>query len=52
LIINTLEKREISESKKDIKAEQRTINAPNKENKGVREKKLRKKTAINRVKHA
>jgi hypothetical protein len=44
--------REISESKEDIRAVQRIINALNKENEGVRGKKLRKKTAISRVKHA
>jgi hypothetical protein len=35
LIIDTLKKREISENKKDIKAEQRTVNILNKENEGV-----------------
>jgi hypothetical protein len=52
LTIDALEKREISESKKDIRAVQRIINALNKENEGVRGRKPRKKTAIGRVRHA
>jgi hypothetical protein len=47
-----LEKREISENKEDTKAEQRTVDALNKENEGVRERKLRKETVIGRIKHA
>jgi hypothetical protein len=52
LITDTLEKREISESKEDIRAEQRTVDISNRENEGVRGRKLKREIAIGRVRHA
>jgi hypothetical protein len=52
LIVNALEKGETDKDKENARIEKRVINILNRKNEGVRAKKEKRKTTVNRIKHA